>query len=353
MQILRSYSGPCIKHTSTGDTQRMIGYNILGCTFRTYNDMVAGTIACHLEGLLYGSIRDSQFDGSETTAYFSGSHYSADNIHAVLVDGTSVNGILWDCGNSHASNVRLEAPDGGYGFKLLASNVTIKNLSMEGHTTDTGIIVDGAVRSATFENTALGQPTQAGSVGILVEAGACNVKFHGGEALGAFYSIGANTHLAYVEAGCIGVDFTGWHASPGLGNSDDDVAEWIIEDGCVASIEFFTGGSYNSRTVYSRGHVSGTQTALTAGSIGSEDWRTGMVFGLTNPENLDTITGTADGRQIVLYFSNGNTTLRHGVGNLSLRGAANVNPAAGSTITLTCIQSGISGGTWYETARNF
>ena len=353
LQFLRTPSGPTVYHTSSGDTQRMVGFNIANCQFRTYGDIEPGTIAFELEGLLYGSIRDSQFDGSETAARFSGSHYSADNIHAVLTDGTSTNGIIWDCGNSHLSNVRLEAPDGGFGFRLLAHNVTVKNLSMEGHTTGVGIEIDAAVRCATFENTALGQPTQAGSIGILVNGGACNVKFHGGEALGAFYSIGANTHLTYVEAGCIGVDFTGWHASPGLGNSDDDVAEWIIEDGCIASVEFFTGGSYNSRTVYSRGHVSGTQTALTAGSIGSEDWRTGMVFGLSAPDNLDTITGTADGRQLVLYFSNGNTTLRHGVGNLSLRGAANVNPAAGNTITLTCIQSGISGGTWYETARNF
>lgn len=101
---------------------------------------------------------------------------------------------------------------------------------------------------------------------------------------------------------------------------------------------------YESQNVRTMATGTTSVAATWRGNSSAQD----MILNNTAAQNVDTLTGGFLRQTVRIFFNSANTTLKHGTGNLRLKGSVDAVPPGGSFLTLQ-----FDGTNWREVSRGF
>jgi hypothetical protein len=357
LSIQRGNPGKVFECLSSGDHQRMVG-----CVFRNLHFQCVGLSGdlVVIQGMLHCLLDTVSFQGGAQSLTLSGSHFETHNL-STTADHAQVNALKLVGGNCSHQNTRIEACAGGVGVWIQGANHVFNGVYFEGKRTRTQMLIDHGSFNIEINHPALSAPTAAGGIGILCKgthdslSAAANVKVNGGISM-ADFTFNKGCYLMKVESGCRQIHVDRMQSSLGMtrvGNENEP-------PGSQNNNYFVEEGVYDVRIALAMGASNGDRTIYTAGVVGdygrpfTDDVARLAVdeidmfrVAFTAPTNVTDLTrggipGGFEGQQVRLIFTNGNTTLMHGTGNLRLAGGGDIHAVTNQVVSLVC-----DGNHWY------
>lgn len=342
MQISRDTTGVVFYHwqPTLSEAWERLRYAVFRDLVFVAPDLAAAPVV-HIQGAQFVRFENVVTDGGEVGIRMEdGSHVTMEDVRAPHSDHSSTNGIYIARGGSYSlSNIRINAVEGGSGLWLHdTQTISVNTVIFEGKRASKQIHLSGTTKDVVLINPAIATPfsTTTNAHGLYCGADTRNIQVIGGTM--PDFTVASGGAALKVVSGARDISLQGVHMPLGEPTSPN-----VSIDSGVTRVKasFLYGTSADMRRVRSAGWfctLNGTGTSESVreceqGNVSSSVSRT-----------VTTLTDGYEGQQIVLIFSDGNTTLGSG-GNLKL---ASGSFAATADDTIRLIYNGTS---WYELGR--